>query len=438
MGKLRSGFATSTSRYCTGTRTVILAVVLAVLPAVAVAQVAAPAGPPPIDRIETPADAASPEPDPAWLEPVPPEQVVAIPPALLERLQREVVEPTHSRNERLDLLVNLLLGPQGLSLQYDATRTRTLAQSVADRKINCLSFSLLFVALARLAGINAHVQETDHVLGWSQGGVLYGNGHVNVSVRISGTHKIVDIDRSVVAVHGETRRVSDDRALSHFYNNRGAELMREGELGAARRNFEMALRITPEFISAWNNLGVLNMREGMLAKAERAYRKALDEDSRHAPALSNMVNLYRQMGNERKRKAFEERLFLVQSRDPFQQVILAMGYEQEGDYAQALDYYRRALRLRADWHYIHFGMAKAYAHLGDMRRAAEALVQARDTAGNQRDRYQAKLDLLRRLHPRLRAGAIDERIDGGVAGQETSCLAMRACSSSNARGKRVL
>lgn len=413
----------------------ILAAALAFLPAAAIAQVAAS---PPIDRIQARAEAAASQADPARLEPVPPEQVVAIPPALLARLQHDVVERTNSYNQRLDLLVNLLLGPEGLSLQYDASRTRTLAQSVADRKINCLSFSLLFVTLARQAGINAHVQETDHVLGWSQDGVLYGNGHVNVSVRISGTHKIVDIDRSVVAVHGKTRRVSDDRALSHFYNNRGAELMREGRLDAARRNFDMALRITPAFISAWNNLGVLDMREGRLADAERAYRKVLDEDAHHAPALSNLVNLYRQAGDERKRKTFEERLFLVQSRDPFQQVILAMGSEQNGDYAQALDHYRRALRLRADWHYIHFGMARAYAHLGDMRRATEALERARDTAGDQRDRYQAKLDMLRRMHAQLRGGSTNERIENGVAGQETSCLAMRACSSSNARGKRVL
>lgn len=370
-------------------------------PAIATAQAIAP--------VERPAligaspylsGAPSPDSSPAPLEPIPPEQVVAIPPELLERVQNEVVARTYSRNKRLALLVDLLFGPNGLALQYDGTRTRTIAQSAADGKANCLSFSLLFTALARRAGIDADVQETDHMLAVHQDGVLYGYGHVNVSVNISGSRKIVDIDRSVMVVRGETRRVTDDRALSHFYNNRGAELMEAGELVAARKHFNEALRITPDFVAAWNNLGVLDMREGSLQDAMRAYGKALAKNPGHAPTLSNIVNLYRRSGDARKLAEFEKRLFRVQSNDPFQQVILATGYEQKGDYKQALAHYRRALRLQEDEHYIHFGMARAYAHLGDMRRATDELMKARDRAGPQSDLYQAKLDYLKLLHGR--------------------------------------
>ena len=318
----------------------------------------------------------------------------------MERLQREVIAPTNSRNKRLDLLVGLLFDPKGLGLQYDGARTRTIAESFADGKANCLTFSLLFTTLSREAGIDAYVQETDHVLVGSQAGVLYGNGHVNVSVKISGARKTVDIDRSVMAIRGKARRITDSRALSHFYNNRGAELMEAGELALARRHFEMALRTTPIFVAAWNNLGVLDTREGRLGEAELAYTRALDESPRHAPTLSNMVNLYRRNGNTHKQAEFEKRLFLVQSKDPFQQVILAMGYEQKRDYTRALEHYRRALRLQEEEHYIHFGMARAYAGLGDMRHATEELMRARDVAGKQGGRYQAKLDRLKRLHNR--------------------------------------
>lgn len=340
----------------------------------------------------------SPDPGSARREPIPHEQVVAIPSALLERLQREVIAPTRSRNKRLDLLVALLFEPAGLTLQYDGTRTRTIAESIADRKANCLSFSLLFTALARRAGIEADVQESDHVLVGHQDGVLYSNGHVNVSVHVSGTRKTVDIDRSVMAVRGEARRITDDRALSHFYNNRGAELMEAGELDAAQRHFELAVRITPGFVAAWNNLGVLNMRKGLLSESERAYAKVLDKNPRHAPALSNLVKLHRRRGNSSKQVEFEKRLFRVQSKDPFHQVVLAMGYEHKGDYERALVHYRRALRLQEDEPYIHFGMARAYAHLGETQRAAEELMRARDRASDQRSLYQAKLDRLRRLH----------------------------------------
>ena len=404
--ELLPGPSVSSSRRVTGKPSrafpclvIALAAILGLSPAIAVPTLQSPertTSP----RETAPANEPAPGPtgsNPVGLEPIPPEEVIAIPPALLARLERDVVAPTRSRNKRLDLLVALLFDPNGHALEYDGTQTRTVAASVAAGKANCLSFSLLFTALARHAGIEADVQESDHVLVGHQYGVLYSNGHVNVSVHVSGARKTVDIDRSVMAVRGEARRITDDRALSHFYNNRGAELMEAGELDAARRHFDAALRITPDFVAAWNNLGVLNMRSGLLAEAEHAYAKALGKNPRHAPALSNLVKLYRRTGDSTKRAEYEKRLFRVQSKDPFHQVVLAMGYEQKGDYERALAHYRRALRLQEDLHYVHFSMARAYAHLGDTRRAAEELLRARDTAGDQRGLYQAKLDRLKRM-----------------------------------------
>lgn len=331
---------------------------------------------------------------------VEPGEVLAIPPALLERLQSEVMAPTVLREKRLDLLVQFLFSPGGLALEYDGTRTRTISEVFTDHKANCLTFSLLFVALARQAGIDAYVQESDFVLALQGNDALYGNGHVNVGVEIGHSRKTVDIDSSVVS-SGEPHAISDERALSHFYNNRGAELMAAGRLPEARRNLAKSIALTPDFTAAWNNLGVLDAREGALALAEQDYRRALEIDSRHSPTLSNMVNLYRRLGDAKREAEFEKRLFKVQRKDPFHQIILAMGYEQTGDYPAAIDHYRRAIRLRAKLDFVYFGLARSYAHVGDIRRATNALVHARDVAGDNRGMYQAKLDHLRRMHASL-------------------------------------
>jgi tetratricopeptide (TPR) repeat protein len=327
--------------------------------------------------------------------------VVAIPDQLETRLRERVLQNTASRERRLESLVKLLFNDAGYGLQYDGSLTRTVAQSAAEGRANCLSFSLLFVALARRAGIEAYVQETDHVLAWQGGDALYGNGHVNVGVKVGLARKTVDIDRSVVSIRGTPRPISDERALSHFYNNRGAELMREGQLDAARAHFDKALALTPEFVPALNNLGVLAMREGDYAHAGRAYAAALKKDARHAPTLSNMVNLYRRTGDSRRQHEFEARLFKVQRRDPFHQIILALGYEKSGAYDDAAEHYRRAIRLNARDHFVYFGLARAYAHLGESARATEALMRARDAAGDSRGMYQTKLDRLRHARPTL-------------------------------------
>ena len=327
-----------------------------------------------------------------------PATILAVPPELEALLHERVVRPTSSREMRLERLVDLLFGSKGLALEYDGSRTRTITESFTDHKANCLTFALMFATLARRAGIDARVQESDFVLAWQGNGALYGNGHVNVGVKIGRARKTVDIDSSVIGIRGEPSTISDTRVLSHYYNNRGAELMAAGHLQVARQSLAKAVELTPDFTAAWNNLGVLDTRESDLAAAERAYHRALDIDSRHSPTLSNMVNLYRRLGDAKREAEFEKRLFRVQRRDPFHQIILAMGYEQAGDYEAAIEHYRRAIRLKAKQDFVYFGLARSYAHLGDIRRATDALVHARDVAGRDRDKYQTKLDHLRRLH----------------------------------------
>ena len=72
--------------------------------------------------------------------PISPTDVVAVPPALLGRLQAEVMAPTRSRERRLDLLVQLLFAPEGLALEYDGSRTRTIDEAFVEHKANCLTF----------------------------------------------------------------------------------------------------------------------------------------------------------------------------------------------------------------------------------------------------------------------------------------------------------
>jgi tetratricopeptide (TPR) repeat protein len=348
-----------------------------------------------------PAFAQSPTPSrsPKQSYPPPAHDVIAVPEELRSRVRKMVIEPSTSRDRRLEALVSLLFDDTGYALQYDGSMTRTVAQSVADRRANCLSFSLLFVAAARDVGIQAYVQETDHVLAWQDGAALYRNGHVNVGVRIGTVRKTVDIDRSVMSIRGMPRPISDERALSHFYNNRGAELMRDGLLDTARHHFRKALELTPDFVPALNNYGVLSMREHDYPQAARAYTAALLNNSRHTPTIFNMINLYRKTGDVRRQREFETRLFQVQRRDPFHQIVLALGYERSGDYAAAAEHYRRAIRLKARDHFVYFGLARAYAHLGQSGRAADALMRARDAAGNSRSLYQSKLDRLRHTQP---------------------------------------
>lgn len=325
-------------------------------------------------------------------------QVMAVPPELREEVQRRVVAPDRSPEQRLQRLADFVFGEDGLHLQYDNDVTRTVADVYRERRVNCLSFTLLFVALAREAGLEAQVQEVGEVLAWYQDqGVIYNANHVNVGVRTNGHWQVVDVDSNILAMRDRPRGIDDRRAMAHFHNNRGAERLAAGDLPAARAQLQAAMIDDPTFVAAWNNHGVLLLREGDARGAERAYLRALRQNPKHAATMSNLITLYSRNGDPR-RQLYARKLDRIERSDPFHQFRLALECENSGDYDCAIARYRRAIGLQQDQHQFHFGLARAYFLSGDLSRAQRELTRALalGTTDPIRDIYRQKLDGLRR------------------------------------------
>lgn len=324
------------------------------------------------------------------------EQVMAVPAELETQLLEQVIQRGNSKDQRLRLLVEFVSSEHGLALKYDGEATRTVREVAQSGKANCLSFTLLFVTLARRVGLEAHVQEIPQALAWyRQDGVILNAGHVNVRVKAGGPWQTVDVTPNTLLARDRPNAISDERALAYFYNNRGAELMAAGDKIAAGRHLGAAIAVDPANTSAWNNFGVLSLRNGDHRAAEKAYATALKLDARHAAALSNLVTLYQQTGEHAQAVRFLRRLQEAQLADPFHQFLLGMEHEKRGDYANAANYYLRAIRLHRDEHVFHFSLARTYLLAGDVRRSRRALARAYalSDAGT-RMLYQAELDSL--------------------------------------------
>ncbi|WP_218569636.1 tetratricopeptide repeat protein [Pseudomonas sp. Hp2] len=345
--------------------------------------------------------APAPESPPSSPPPPPPavDTLMAIPPELRHMLQQRVMRrsPPNSE-ERLQRLVDLLFSQDGLGLQYGASDTHSVAESFATRRVNCLSFTMLFLALAREAGLSARPQEVGQVLSWyEQGGIGYNYGHINAQVRMNAQVATIDLDSNILMDRRGPRVISDLRLFAHYYNNRGAELISDGQFAQARPYFEQALRIDPKLADAWNNLGVLNAHENALDAAAADYAQALALDARHAASISNALNVYRRLGDTQRAAQMLARLQQVQARDPFHQYVLGTEAERQGDYATASRYYAKAIRLYPNAHQFHFGLARVAFLTGDGRLADRELRLAHTLApASEQQRYQAKLDSLRR------------------------------------------
>ena len=342
-----------------------------------------------------------------------PEQVMALPPDLRQQIREQVIDQTNAPNQRLQRLLELVFQqhqahatqPPQAPLHYDTAATLSVADTWAQRRANCLSFTLLFVAAARAAGLEARVQEVRQVVTWYEDqGVIYNAGHVNVGLRVDGLPATLDLDQNVLYDHRGPQPISDRRALAHFYNNRGSELLAAGQSDSAREHFRMALQMAPDFAPAWNNLGVLENRSGNGAAALQAFHNALALDPALPSALSNASALYQRNGDEAHAQQLQARLQRAHRRDPFYHFMQGVAAERRGDYPAAIDDYRQAIHLYPGAHQFQFGLARAYSLNGDNRRATRAMQRARTLGDSEHVRavYQAKLNWLHMIAARQR------------------------------------
>src|SRR3546814_13780021 len=120
-----------------------------------------------------------------------------------------------SDRQRLQRLVAFLFDPSGLGMTYATDATLTVAQAYRLRQANCLTFTLLTVALAREAGLDARAQEIDDVVAWRvQDNVVYRFNHVNAQIAIGRMRYTIDVARDEVLARHQPHPISDHPLLT--------------------------------------------------------------------------------------------------------------------------------------------------------------------------------------------------------------------------------
>lgn len=327
-----------------------------------------------------------------------PDQVLAIPEGLQRDFRDRVLNASSSPEQRLNRLADFMLDEGGLGLKYMPSATNTITEAYAARQVNCLSFTLMFVVLARKAGLQAYGQQIDRVLAWGMtGDMVMQSMHANAVVTFDGRKFMADIAADELSSPVANFQVDDEQLLALFYSNRAMELLTTGHPREAQEWLDVALLHSPDDATLLNNAGVLSQGRGDLAAAETSYLRALDGNPQLTSAYSNLIALYRAKGDSTNVAYWQKRAGKIMRKDPYYQFALGRQQEQSGDFTEAAGLYRRAIRINDGEPLFHFGLARAYYQLGQSRQAGLELSLARDLSGKgDRLRYQAKLDALSR------------------------------------------
>ena len=299
---------------------------------------------------------------------------------------------------RMNRLVNAIMGEGEFRLQYDDI-TRTASETFQDRHGNCLSFTNMFVAMARYLGLHASFQEVDIPPDWS----LIGESflfiqHVNVYVDLGvGTIRIVDFDSYDFTTSHKRRIISDETARAHYFSNLGVDHMLNGDAVSAYVNFRQAILEDGNFTSAWVNLGILHRRKGFPQYAEAAFLQALAVAPSNLVATSNLASLYEEQGLIEEAAYYEQQVLSHRMNNPYYRYYRAQNAIIEGDYRGAIEHLEFAIDEREKEDRFYFLMSVAYLMSGDREAADEWMARAEEIAGEENDlqHYHDKLDWLR-------------------------------------------
>lgn len=249
---------------------------------------------------------------------------------------------------RLGHLLKAILERDGRQMLYQRGSTATAREAWQTSRANCLSFTHLYVGLAREVGLDVYYLRVSDVQRFEkEGDLVIASDHVTAAWGPPGQRRVLDFSDRPVTAYRDTEPISDLTAIALHYANVGAERIREGRLHEAEESLRLSVRIDPQLGDGWVNLGVALRRLGRTREAEASFRRAVEVDPRLVPGYNNLAVLLEAEDRFEEARRFRD---LASSRrdyrDPFSYLALGDLAMRDGDLGEAGRLFQVARKLK--------------------------------------------------------------------------------------------
>ncbi len=311
-------------------------------------------------------------------------------------LDREVL-PVRGEKRRLDKIVELIFDRSVVGFDYSSVGTYTASETFAKRSGNCLSYTAMFISMARYAGLNAKFQEVADFSAWSkQGGIVVFSSHMNSVVIIGTKYFEVDFQYRSEKKFWNRKVVSDRRAEAHYFNNIGSEALLKGDLSAAEELLSKCIELDGSFSYAWTNLGVLFKKKGELRKAGRYFSKAIVLDRDNHTAKYNLAVIYELEGNIKKAVRLRDQIKKILKKNPYHHFRLGLAEYDKENFSDSIHHFKRAVRIDPKESEFYTKLSAAYYKLGNFKMSEKYLRKGNKYAKTDldKDKYRKKLEYI--------------------------------------------
>lgn len=320
----------------------------------------------------------------------------------LALLAKSVQDLRLTKTELAKKVALLLLEEEtGLGITYSRNCNLTALEVYGQREANCISYTNLFIGMARAIGIDANYAEVTEVESFDKvGGTVVYNSHICAVVFQGPKPYLVDFSLRSYPQYHSWRVIDDREAAASFYNNIGSYHILSAttldDFAKARIYYQIAAKLYPNLPQVYNNMGVLLLRENKLEEAELMYRKALEIKPGYFAPYSNLSNIFISRGEVDRAIGLMREAVSASPENHFAYLTLARLYIKIDDFEAAESALKKALGINKRFIEARHELGRLYLRMGRgedaMKQFALALKYQPDD-----DLARNKMDLIERL-----------------------------------------
>jgi Tfp pilus assembly protein PilF len=192
------------------------------------------------------------------------------------------------------------------------------------------------------------------------------------------------------------RNIDESEYFAMYYRNIAADAIEDENLSNAYWLLMASLDLSPASPESLNMLAIVFDRAGDKSKSEEIYKYGIQHSQRKVSLLRNYGIFLRREGRSAEAEHIETLLAELSEPNPFDWIHAGQQAYSDGEFQRAISLFGKSVQSAPYLHEGHFGLAKAYYQIGNVKKAEQELEQAltNATATATRKMYSAKLDAL--------------------------------------------
>ncbi|MFB3852021.1 MAG: tetratricopeptide repeat protein [Acidobacteriota bacterium] len=288
-------------------------------------------------------------------------------------------DPPHLRFRKV---LRYLYANGFLNFDYDINSTLSAQETFEKKRGNCLSYTGLFVSLARNLNVPVNFAYLSEIVDFEEKeGSYVVSSHIAAEFNDGHRTILVDFNRQREDFK-LYERIDDQTAYCLFYNNLAVSKITNGELAEAEKILDFLLEIKPFQKEILNNKGVLLIKMGKYEEALSFFNNMRLSGILYQPSLSNGLLVSQILKRKDFAEQFSKELKEFSENDPLILYQKAIDYANENNFKDAIASLKKAIAEQPRNAFLHATLSVLYIKNGEFQKAKQEFRKAKRFSPN--------------------------------------------------------